>query len=325
MRSPHGPTRAIRFTPRSTITALSPASPHRLANGGRVGRRATVHFSSDPMGAGSKPERFDAQARIFDARAGLPADAARAVARAVLDLAALGPGDLLVELGAGTGQIGRHLAESVRYAGVDRSLGMLETFGEKLAGAADAPIRLSHADADERWPFGDGTIAGVFASRVVHLLEVEHLVAELQRVCRPGGYFLVGRVTRDPDGVKSRLRRQRRLLLGQQGLALPDAEQATELAVNRLVGSAAARIEARVVATWTSTASVQEILAAWETVEAAGGQQLDAATRAGVLGELRDWAARELGDPRAVTSWEERYMLQGARMPGDSASTRGAP
>ena len=43
------------------------------------------------------PERFEAQAPGFDRRAGLPADAARAVARAVLEIAAPGPDDLLVE------------------------------------------------------------------------------------------------------------------------------------------------------------------------------------------------------------------------------------
>jgi ubiquinone/menaquinone biosynthesis C-methylase UbiE len=277
-----------------------------------------VHLSNDRIGA-EKTGRFDAQARTFDARAGLPADAAGAIARAVLDLAALGRDDLLVELGAGTGQIGQHLAGSARYAGLDRSSSMLETFGGKLARRDDSRIRLSQTDVDERWPFGDRSVAAVFASRVVHLLKLEHLVAELQRVCRPGGCFLVGRVTRDPDSAKSRLRRQRRLLLGQH----TDGAQAANHAVNLLIGSGATRIEPRAVATWTAQASVEEMLAAWETVEPVAGQQLDPATRAGALRELREWAARELGDTRAVTSWQERYMLQGARMTGDSTSTSG--
>src|SRR5947209_5451722 len=126
-RSSRGPIPTSPRTSRSAIAELSPAFAPRPADRGRVAeqvdRHEMVHLSNDRMGAGSKPERFDAQARSFDARAGLPADAARAVARAVLDLAALGPDDLLVELGAGTGQIGRELAESVRYVGVDRSSG----------------------------------------------------------------------------------------------------------------------------------------------------------------------------------------------------------
>ena len=117
------------------------------------------------------PERFEAQAPGFDGRAGLPADAARAVARAVLEIAAPGPDDLLVELGAGTGEIGQHLIESVRYLGIERSMAMLELFRGKLAGADDVRVRLSRTDANRTWPVGDGSAAVVFASRVAHLLD----------------------------------------------------------------------------------------------------------------------------------------------------------
>jgi SAM-dependent methyltransferase len=296
---------------------------HSSEPAGAEGEPAGV--GGKPVGVGGKPERFDAQARVFDRRAGLPADAARAVARAVLDLAAPGPDDLLVELGAGTGQIGQHLAGSVRYMGIDWSSSMLEVFGEKLATADDARVRLSHSDADRPWPLSDGSVAIVFASRVAHLLNAEHLVAELLRVCRPRSCFLVGRVTRDPDGVKSRMRRQRGLLLRKHGLARQDIEKTTEGACGRLLASGATRVEARPVATWTAAASVRDILAAWEMVGAIGGRQLDAATRASVLAELERWAAHELGDPNTVTTWEEQYILEGVRMAGGRQSTSCVP
>jgi ubiquinone/menaquinone biosynthesis C-methylase UbiE len=269
----------------------------------------------------SEPERFDAQAAAFDGRAGLPAGAARAVARAVLEIAAPGPDGLLVELGAGTGEIGQRLTESIRYLGMDRSEAMLEMFRAKLVSADDARVRLSRTDANGPWPVGDGSVDVVFASRVAHLLDAEHLVAELQRVCRPGAYFLTGRVIRDPQGVKSRLRRQRRLLLRELGVAPREAEEATEHAFGRLVAGGAARLEARSVATWTATASVREILAEWRVVGAMGGQQLGAVTRARVLTEVESWAARELGDLDKAAAWEERYMLGGARMPVDRSAT----
>jgi ubiquinone/menaquinone biosynthesis C-methylase UbiE len=171
------------------------------------------------------------------------------------------PDDLLVELGGGTGQIGQHLIESVRYIGIDRSEGMLEVFRKKLGRAAAVPVRLSHTDADGPWPVGDASVAVVFASRVAHLLDLEHLVAELRRVCRPGSYFILGRVSREPDALKSRLRRQRRLLLRQQGLAPRDAAQATERVIEQLLGWGARRVHARQIATWTVSASVREVLA----------------------------------------------------------------
>src|SRR5437588_13031152 len=107
-----------------------------------------MHGGHGPVGVANEPERFDAQAPGFDRRAGLPADAARAVARAVLEIAAAGPDDLLVELGAGTGEIGEHLIDSIRYVGIDRSAAMLERFTEKLAGADGVRVRLSCADAN---------------------------------------------------------------------------------------------------------------------------------------------------------------------------------
>ena len=49
------------------------------------------------------------------------------VARSILQLASAGPGDLVVELGAGTGEIGLHLSRSpIRYVGLDASAPMLE-------------------------------------------------------------------------------------------------------------------------------------------------------------------------------------------------------
>ena len=232
-------------------------------------------------------------------------------------MAAVGPDDLLVELGAGTGEIGQHLIESIRYVGIDRSRTMLELFREKLARADDARVQLSHTDANRPWPVGDASASVVFASRVTHLLDAEHLMAELQRVCRPGCHFLVGRVIRDPDGVKSRLRRQRRLLLLQEGVAPRDAEEAAKRAFRELVGCGAVPVGPRPVATWTASASVGEILEAWRVVGAMGGKQLSATTRARVLGEVESWAARELGDLDEVAAWDERYVLEGVRMSGD--------
>ena len=221
--------------------ATARAAPRRYCAPCRMRWRASTR-----AGGAGEPERFDAQARGFDMRAGLPAGAARAVARAVLEIAAVGPDDLLVELGAGTGEIGQHLIESVSYVGVDRSGAMLELFREKLVSVDDTRVRLFCMDANRPWPVGDASAAVVFASRVTHLLDAEHLIAELQRVCRSGGHFLVGRVIRDPDGVKSRLRRQRRLMLRQQGVASRDAKEATERAFCELAACGAVRVEPRV-------------------------------------------------------------------------------
>lgn len=281
----------------------------------------SIHSSYGSGGVESEPERFDGQAADFDGRAGLPADAARAVARAVLEIAAPGPDGLLVELGTGTGEVGQRLVESIRYVGIDRSEAMLDLFRAKLVRAHDARVRLSCTDANEQWPVSAGSVDVVFASRVAHLLDGELLVAELQRVCRPGGYFLTGRVIRDPQGVRSRLRRQRGLLLRQLGMAPRDAEETTERAVGELVARGAVRVQARSVIRWTASASPREILDEWGTMGAMGGKHLSAATRAGVLTDVESWATRELGDLGEVATWEERYVLEGVRMADHPRST----
>jgi SAM-dependent methyltransferase len=281
----------------------------------------SIHPSYGSGDAESEPERFDGQAAGFDGRAGLPADAAPAVARAVLEIAAPGPDGLLLELGAGTGEVGQRFVESIRYVGVDRSGAMLELFSAKLVRADGARVRLLCTDANGRWPVSDGSVDVVFASRAAHLLDAEHLVAELQRVCRPGGYFLTGRVIRDPQGVRSRLRRQRGLLLRQLGIAPRDAEETTEREFGELVARGAVRVQARSVIRWTASASPREILDEWGMMGAMGGKQLSAATRAGVLTDVESWAAHELGDLGEIATWEERYVLEGVRMADHPRST----
>ena len=52
---------------------------------------------------------FDEQALLYDERAGLPAAAGVDVARAIVAGAGVRPGGVVIELGAGTGEIGTSL------------------------------------------------------------------------------------------------------------------------------------------------------------------------------------------------------------------------
>ena len=259
-------------------------------------------------------ERFDAQAPRFDDRAGIPEDAARAVAQAVLDLIAPGRDDLLVELGAGTGEIGRHLARSMNYLGLDRSGGMLDAFRAKIAAAPAGGARLVRADASRGWPVEDGSAKAVFASRVVHLLDSDHVRSELERVCAPGGYFLVGHVSRDEVSVKQLLREKRESLLRERGLIPRSRRAATQRLLDRLVALGASYIESRSVVTWSAQASAKQVVDAWGHLQSMGGTELEPRARAGILAELMEWAGRELGDPDAVRVWRERYILGGVRL-----------
>ncbi len=72
----------------------------------------------------------------YDARVGLPESVGAAVAAEIMACAELQTGDLVLELGAGTGEIGVHLARlPVRYVGLDSSPAMLDVFRAKAAQA----------------------------------------------------------------------------------------------------------------------------------------------------------------------------------------------
>src|SRR5262245_26686959 len=125
---------------------------------------------------------FDDQADDFTERAGLPADAAASVARTIRELVEPRRSDVILDVGAGTGEIGSELSKlAVRYVGVDVSRPMLSTFRSRATGR----LMLIHADADRDWPLRSRTVRAILCSRSAHLLAAEHLVAESARVACP--------------------------------------------------------------------------------------------------------------------------------------------
>lgn len=269
--------------------------------------------NTQPRGA----RRFDALAEGFDRRAGLEAAAAAGVAAGVLEL--VGPvagGHCALELGAGTGEIGLELAGlAERYVGVDASAPMLGVFRSKVEGHPELRRRplLVQADADGDWPVRSGSVSVVFASRVAHLLEAGHVVAESRRVCRRGGCFVVGRVER--TGVKQILRQEREAIAARRGLGSGrSGTRRTRTLFDAFVAAGAEPLPARTVASWTATTSAREVIAGWEAMPSMGGQDVDPFTRAAVLDELREWARGHLGDLDRPESFTEDYTLEGARL-----------
>lgn len=262
------------------------------------------------------PTRFDAQAATFDKRAGIPPQAAAEIALAVLDgRRSPEEGEVVLELGAGTGEVGCHLAGLARaYVGMDVSAPMLDVFRSKLAGtAAPRTALLVRADADWSWPVRDRSVSVVFASRVAHLLAREHLVQEVRRVCHHGGRFVVGRIER--SGIKQALQRQRRAMLAERGLVQGQSggRRSQEL-LESFLGSGAAPEPRRTAATWTVTTTAEAVIASWETMSTMGGVTIPAEVRTELLVDLRRWAREELGDLDRPWSHTERYTLEGVRL-----------
>jgi ubiquinone/menaquinone biosynthesis C-methylase UbiE len=256
---------------------------------------------------------FDEQATRYDARVGLPESAAAAVAAGIKAFAGLQAEDLVLELGAGTGEIGMHLVHlPVRYLGIDNSAEMLRLFRDKLG---EQPASLLLADASQVWPLDDHAASVVFASRVIHLLDAKHVASETLRVCRPGGWLMLGRVLRDGDGVKERLRRRRLELLQQAGVGPLRGREGARRVIEHCLSAGAESMERRVVAEWSGAISPAEVIAGWTSLSRMGSVAVDPVSRQEILAELQDWARAELGDLDQPETYRERYAIECVRLP----------
>ena len=264
---------------------------------------------------------FDAQAADFDLRAGLPPEVARRVAAAVVALAPAG-GGVLLDVGAGTGQIGEHLAGAWaargrrRYLGIDLSGPMLAVFRRKL-GAAGAGAALVRADGGVRWPVAGGTVRVLFMSRAAHLLPPEVLVEEALRVASPRGAVVVFGCARSrPDSLRAVLRREMRRLLAEHG----GVEPRRAVAAQRTIADALARRGGEVLpvvtaASWAVVHHARHSLAAWRAKPGLGGRVVTPEVQEGVLRRLEEWIRQRYGSLDVAGDATERYELAAIRLP----------
>jgi SAM-dependent methyltransferase len=292
-----------------------------------------VSMPAPTPGIGS-PTPFDGQAQQFDRRVGLPESDCRAIAAAVIALAGAGEGDRVLEIGAGTGMIGRwFLDHDVRYVGLDRSRGMLEVF-RRRPGAGRA--WLVQADGACSWPLPAGAARVIFSSRAMHLLPLAHVVDEVLRVAGPappaasggsrnrgahgglgapsagGGVCLLGWVERDPESVKARMSREMQRLVRGRGFTPRTAGSRRFLAACRERG--AAELPRTAVARWPARHSPRQSLDSWRGKLGLGGVVLPPGVQESVLDELEAWARRTFGDLDAESPAEETYVLEGVRL-----------
>jgi methyltransferase family protein len=242
---------------------------------------------------------------------GLPEADCQAIAGAVLALAGARPGDRLVEIGAGTGMIGRWFLEhAVRYVGVDLSRGMLEVF-RRRPGAEKAG--LVQADGARTWPLPDGAARAVFSSRAIHLLPLELVVDELFRVgARDGAACVLGWVERRPESVKARMSKEMQRRVKERGFPVRSAGSRRVLAACRQRG--AVELPKTVVVSWPVRHVPRESIVNWRAKEGLGGVVLPPGVQDEVLRELESWAEEVFGDLDAPSESEESYVLEGVQL-----------
>ena len=267
---------------------------------------------------------FDRQAVDFDRRAGLPPGVAPRIAAAVAELAPAGSG-VVLDLGAGTGQIGEHLAAMWtagasggsarrRYLGIDVSLPMLAVFRRKLDTGSRAT--LARADGGASWPIASGAVGLVFSSRAAHLLPPAVLVEEILRAASPEGAVAVfGSVRSEPESLRAVVRRQMRRLLAEHGYEGRRAGASQQKLAEALAERGGEVLPLRTASSWDVVHRASDALAAWRAKEGLGGRAVPPEVQDSVLQRLEEWVLEHYGSVDASRDATERYQLCAVRLP----------
>jgi ubiquinone/menaquinone biosynthesis C-methylase UbiE len=128
---------------------------------------------------------------------------------ALLDQAALQPGQAVLDVGCGTGTLAvkiKRLHPTVEVTGLDPDPKALARAGAKATRAGTA-VRFDRGFADAL-EYGDGTFDRVFSSMMLHHVRRDDkpkVLAEIRRVLKPGGSLEFLDIA--PDGEDRMLRR----------------------------------------------------------------------------------------------------------------------
>lgn len=121
-----------------------------------------------------------------------------------LELLAAVPGEVILEIGVGTGyalkEIGAAVGPGGRACGLDITPRMLELTGKRLrrAGLNDR-VDLFEGDA-RKIPFADGKFEAVYMAGTLELFDtpdIPEVLGEIRRVLKPGGRLCVASLTRE--------------------------------------------------------------------------------------------------------------------------------
>ncbi len=246
--------------------------------------------------------RFDATAAQFDRHRAFPPGVAEAIHRAVWSAVNHLHPVRILDLGAGTGRIGKaFVAAGDPYIGVDLSLGMLQEFKANMANAV-----LVQADG-HHMPFPDR------AFNIVMLMQVlsgagdwRGLLDETRRILRPGGFMIAGHTTMPANGVDRRMKRHLNEILSYMGTESRRGRLRRDEALNWLEAQARSHVH-HVAASWKVDRTPAQFLERHRTGAQFSALPMEIQTAA--LDELIAWAATEFQSLDAVFREQHSFEL----------------
>lgn len=260
---------------------------------------------------------FDSQAESFDSRTGLTEEVCHNVVRAIETFPFLNSQTAILEMGAGTGEIGLHLSALPHpYLGMDLSLPMLKIFKNRFVHEVDPNSRLIHADGNQPWPVRDHSIQIFFSSRTLHLLSLPHVVKEFFRVsCKQGSLLLMGSIKREKSSVKTQMRRQMQKLLKEEGIEGRSGKHYRSELLTACCAEGAEAIEPHTVGHWEVSQTPQDSLDSWASKPGLAGIDVPLELKDRVLKQLESWALDHFGDLTLGQTSTEKYRLEGIWLP----------
>ncbi|MBZ5493964.1 MAG: class I SAM-dependent methyltransferase [Acidobacteriia bacterium] len=203
---------------------------------------------------------FDAGASSFERFRALPDGVPEAIRSTIYDTVHVPSPARVLDLGAGTGRIGRIFAQAGDlYCGLDASLGMLQEFRRNAKNSF-----LVQANG-EQLPFRDHAFDVVL---LMHVLggtrDFQAVIQEARRVCNSDGAIVVGRTASPESGIDAQLKRQLKLILEQMGVVWHRPQESYRKSLASLEAISRRRIHMSAIS-WNVTATARDFLLRHQT------------------------------------------------------------
>ncbi len=245
---------------------------------------------------------FDLNAAKFERHRAFPHGVPEAIRQAIRDSTGTLSPDWVLDLGAGSGRIGRAFVEAGdSYVGVDFSLAMLREFR-----ARDAAAYLLQADGG-LLPFRDHSFGLVLLMQVLSgTHNWQKLLDETKRVISPGGWVAVGQTTMPENGVDAQMKKQLALILKQMAVESHESRRARKESLLWLRTGCSREMQVTA-ASWTSQRAPREFMERHRS--GARFASLPEEVRDEALQKLGDWANKMYGSQDKVFSEKHSFEL----------------